>query len=121
MSATDELCHLLDGRGVKWRERKWGAKHSTTIFWRARGVRWHYRENQYGELRLHADGLSPAQAVEVTLGRGECHVVSSVRHDYEGGYAGTEWEHELSCGHKTWWSSDEPPEWCPWCGARVVA
>lgn len=72
MTATEELRALLDERGVEWRERKWGAKHSVTIFWRARGVRWHYRENQYGEVRLHADGLSPAQAVEATLGRGEC-------------------------------------------------
>lgn len=74
MTATDELRRLLDERGVEWRERKWGAKHSVTIFWRARGVRWHYRENQYGELRLHADGLSPAQAVEATLGR-TCRII----------------------------------------------
>ena len=62
----------------------------------------------------------PEQAIEATLGRGTCHVVSSIRHDYEGGYAGTEWEHELSCGHKVWWGNDDPPEWCPWCGAKVV-
>lgn len=49
-----------------------------------------------------------------------CRLLGSFRHDYEDGYAGTEWEHELSCGHETWWSSDEPPEWCPWCGSKVV-
>lgn len=49
-----------------------------------------------------------------------CTVVSTIRHDYEGGYAGTCYEHELSCGHKTWWDYDCPPDWCPWCGAKVV-
>lgn len=54
MSATDELRTLLDERGVEWRERVY-CKHSVTTFWHARGVRWHYRENRFGELRLHAD------------------------------------------------------------------
>lgn len=49
-----------------------------------------------------------------------CTVVSTIRHDYEYGYAGTEYEHKLSCGHKTWWGDDYPPDWCPWCGAKVV-
>ena len=70
MTATDELRRLLDERGVEWRERVWGGKHSVTTFWHARGVRWHYRENRFGELRLHADGLSPEQAIDATLGRG---------------------------------------------------
>lgn len=72
MSATDTIRAMLNERGVEWRERVWGGKHSVTIFWHARGVRWHYRENRFGEVRLHADGLSPEQAIEATLGRGEC-------------------------------------------------
>ena len=72
MSATDELRCLLDERGVEWRERVWGGKHSITTFWHARGVRWHYRENRFGELRLHADGLSPEQAIDATLGSCNC-------------------------------------------------
>lgn len=68
MSATEELRAMLDERGVEWRERKWGGKHSVTTFWRARGVRWHYRENRFGEVRLHADDLTPAQAIVATLG-----------------------------------------------------
>lgn len=73
-TATDRLRALLDERGVEWRERVY-CKHSVTTFWHASGVRWHYRENRFGELRLHADDLTPEQAVEATLGRGECHVV----------------------------------------------
>ena len=71
-TATDELRRLLDERGVEWRERVWGGKHSITTFWHARGVRWHYRENRFGELRLHADGLSPEQAIDATLGSCNC-------------------------------------------------
>lgn len=70
MSATDTIRAMLDERGVEWRERVWGGKHSVTTFWHARGVRWHYRENRFGEVRLHADGLTPEQAIEATLGRG---------------------------------------------------
>ena len=55
-----------------------------------------------------------------TLGAGTCEVEGSTLHEYEGGYAGSEWEHELSCGHTVWWGSGDAPEWCPWCGKRVV-
>ena len=72
VTATDELRRMLDERGVEWRERVWGGKHSVTTFWRARGVRWHYRENRFGELRLHADGLAPEQAIEATLDSCNC-------------------------------------------------
>ena len=107
MTATDELCRMLDERGVEWRERVWGGKHSVVTFWRARGVRWHYRENRFGGLRLHADGLAPEQAIEATLGRGTCYDVA-----LEG-----EWFECSACGcvrrllH---------PHYCPSCGAEVV-
>lgn len=67
-TSTERLRAMLDERGVEWRERKWGGKHSVTTFWRARGVRWHYRENRFGEVRLHADDLAPEQAIAATLG-----------------------------------------------------
>lgn len=117
MTATDELRRLLDERGVEWRERKWGAKHSVTIFWRARGVRWHYRENQYGELRLHADGLSPAQAIDATLGR-TCHM-----HDAGGEFIGYKMRQLIctSCGRSVIVSAGcEEPRYCQLCGAKVV-
>lgn len=49
-----------------------------------------------------------------------CRLESTIRHDYEGGYAGTEYEHSLSCGHKVAWGNDWEPDYCPWCGAKVV-
>lgn len=48
-----------------------------------------------------------------------CHVAGVVRYDYEGGYAGTEYKHTLSCGHRVTWGNDDAPDYCPWCGARV--
>ena len=48
-----------------------------------------------------------------------CHVVQTIRYDYDG-YAGTEYVTELSCGHKYTDSYDGGPDYCPWCGARVI-
>lgn len=117
MSATDELRLLLDERGVEWRERVWGGKHSVTTFWHARGVRWHYRENRFGEVRLHADGLTPEQAIEATLGRGECE-------QEEHGWS-TEGDHArvwLTCGHDCMVETvADLPNYCPSCGRKVDA
>lgn len=127
MTATDELRHILDERGVEWRERVWGGKHSVTTFWHARGVRWHYRENRFGELRLHADGLTPAQAVEATLGRGTCRDVRSTDHTiaFECSECGCwvaydeYWETGIYVLHETG-QEHIHPHYCPSCGAEVV-
>ena len=117
MTATDELHRLLDERGVEYKDRNVFGKH---VF--------HWGKPFHGAMftdagewtELVVENASPEQAVDATLGRGTCEVVSSIRHDYEGGYGGTEYEHELSCGHKTWWADDDPPEWCPYCGRKVI-
>ena len=114
MTATERLRQLLDERGVEWQEHVWGGKHSVTTLWRARGVRWHYRENRFAELRLHADGLDPEQAVDATLGRGTCKVEGSI--DY--GEFGC-WQYDLSCGCRILWPDSEPPKFCPECGRKV--
>ena len=121
MTATEELRRLLDERGVEW--------------WPMHDVENGYREDRDTEFliygckhvahewgcRLQVDMLTPEQAVAATLGPRTCKVVSSTLHEYEGGYAGSEWEHELSCGDTVWWGSGDAPEWCPWCGAKVVS
>lgn len=48
-----------------------------------------------------------------------CHVVQTIRYDYDG-YAGTEYVTELSCGHKYTDSYGGGPDYCPWCGAKVI-
>ena len=49
-----------------------------------------------------------------------CEPLGTIRYDYEGGYAGFEYETELSCGHKWRDSYGDYPDYCPTCGARVV-
>lgn len=49
-----------------------------------------------------------------------CHVVSTIRYDYEGGYAGVEYVTKLSCGHKHTDSYGDAPNFCSECGARVI-
>ena len=48
-----------------------------------------------------------------------CHVVSTIRYDYEGGYAGTEYVTNLSCGHKHTDRYGDTPNFCSECGERV--
>lgn len=70
MTATDELCRLLDGRGVECRQTEW--IDGITVRWRGSDG------SEYGARNgLSFDGptgglvlydLTPAQAVEATLG-----------------------------------------------------
>jgi hypothetical protein len=115
-SATEELRRLLDERGVEWHERVWSGKRSVTTFWNARGVRWHYRENRFGELRLHADGLAPEQAIAATLGRGACRMEYCLELSYDELYP-TEAYQCSACGEVT---VEGKPNYCPSCGAKVV-
>ncbi len=126
MTATEELRRMLDERGVEYET---GDLLGTPIvYWGQQEAdgRWPYRfwDLGGGWISFTADPkrapFTPEQAIEATMGRGECEVVSVFRHDYEGGYAGTEYEHVLSCGHKTWWGSDDSPDYCPWCGRKVM-
>lgn len=64
-------------------------------------------------LENEADGAAMRYVPERT-----CRVVSTIRYDWEGGYAGTEYETELSCGHKYTDDYGNPPNYCPDCGAR---
>ena len=120
-SATERLRALLDERGVEW----WQSANTLGCIF----TRWYSpifgdevvaMENGKEGLVLFDHFMTPEQAVAATLGSGTCEVVSSTLHEYEGGYAGSEWEHELSCGDTVWWGSGDAPEWCPWCGAKVV-
>ena len=49
-----------------------------------------------------------------------CHLIGTIYQKYEGGYAGFEYEHELSCGHVAIDSYGDTPNYCPNCGAKVV-
>ena len=61
------------------------------------------------------DWQAIADEMNATLGRGTCEVEGSI--DY--GEFGC-WQYELSCGCRIIWPDNEPPRFCPECGARYV-
>ena len=107
-SATDELRRLLDERGVEWRQ---SANTLGCVF-----TRWQSplfgdevcaMENGEEGLVVFDHYLTPAQAIDATLGRGTCH-----RKWSKDGYAFCS-----ECGYNitgTW------AHWCPNCGRKVV-
>ena len=111
MTATDELRRMLDERGVEWCDDGYP---TTCTVWAANGIVWHglWRDDCI-ELIAH---VSPAEAIDATLGRGMCEVEGSILDTYE--Y--NRWEYDLTCGHTIIWGSSEPPNYCPNCGRKVV-
>ena len=126
MTQTEELRQMLDERGVEYlrhedgeplRELKEAGEPATS--WHMGGASVCAVPIDGGELfDLWIDHCTPEQAVEATLGRGTCRVESVARNEY--GYAPqvSDYTFELSCGHSVTW--DEQPDYCPWCGRRVV-
>ena len=117
-SATERLRALLDERGVRW-----SARTSCKTSWYSPVIHGPVAVGEWNDKLVLDTGyvdVTPEEAIAATLGPGTCEVVSSTLHEYEGGYAGSEWEHELSCGDTVWWGSGDTPEWCPWCGRKVV-
>ena len=122
MTATDELRRLLDERGVECRQTEW--IDGITVKWRGSDG------SEYGARNgLSFDGptgglvlydLTPAQAVEATLGRGTCTVVSKLL--IEGEYVPSSYyEFEMECGEGFKWDESIPPRCCPNCGRKVRA
>ena len=121
MTATEELRRLLDERGVEWEDaspvpssKQW--KTSFTSFTGEEVTLGCYEEPKWimGTLVFH----TPEQAVAATLGPGTCRVESM--HGYTDTFASTRYSVELSCHTLEDWPDREPPDFCPWCGARVV-
>lgn len=78
MSATDELRRLLDERGIEWWNETDPIPQTVTMA-RVGEQLIEYHENVNGSAGYHVfnvHDLTPEQAVEATLGRGECKAVS---------------------------------------------
>ena len=113
MSATTELRRLLDERGVKWWpmhdvEAGYYQDHDTEFVVDGRK----YTAHEWGG-RLTVYGLTPAQAVEATLGRETCHNAS----EYPRAFFCCS---ECGCAHKRNRAYVDMPRFCPNCGAEVV-
>lgn len=117
-SATDELHRLLDERGVEWGAEESELDHVTT--WNANGGQAMFYESKTTNpnlLQVNYYDLTPAQAVEATLGRGTCHAESDL----------SEW---VCSACQCWIPLGLTPEniqyasewrYCPHCGAEVKA
>ncbi len=68
MSATDTIRAMLDERGVEYRT------HGMTdrMWFDVGNISWFVIERDNGSLAVQAALLTPEQAIEATLGRGEC-------------------------------------------------
>lgn len=68
------------------------------------------------------DGHTPDDAIEriATLGEGTCKVESSVGIEFNTLISPDYFEFEMSCGSRFSWSDNEPPDYCPGCGRKVV-
>ena len=67
MTATDELRRLLDERGVEW------TYGDDTVSYASDGRWFHAWAYNDDTMCVSMGYLTPAQAVEATLGRGTCH------------------------------------------------
>ena len=116
MTATDELRAMLDERGVEWQKPKDIMSRIKTVW---RDGPWEYTaiETSGGEFSVYVEHrywLTPAQAIEATLGRGECSYEIAAFGD------GKAWYQCSECGGMA--SADyDPPKYCPHCGAKVVS
>lgn len=114
-SATEELRALLDARGVEW---DYGVSGPDSTMFRANGVDLTFTPMRDG--LVCSTVLTPAQAVEATLGRGTCRIRGG-ECDQCGAYI-----HEDAClnwvlvgeGMKTFERSSV--NFCPNCGREVV-
>lgn len=115
-SATDELRAELTRRGVKWAvpDESWNQESIT--YWKVGSIKWVAFESENGTLWLNCNSvtdLTPEQAIAATLGRGECHVKAAKK-------IGDSFGFSLSCGHSMVNPFNDHPDYCPWCGAKVV-
>ena len=123
MTATDELRRLLDERGEYYKvsgNRTWWGRPIDARTGEPINV-FHNQAQPMGEDRLFVELqlATPAQAVEATLGRGECTVVSKLL--IEGEYVPSSYyEFEMECGEGFKWDESIPPRCCPNCGRKVV-
>ena len=123
MTATDELRRLLDERGVEWRKAPHysGESQDNETIFEGNGIEWYTNDHMNGRLGLRAlrYEVTPEQAVEATLGRGTCTVVSKLL--IEGEYVPSSYyEFEMECGEGFKWDESIPPRCCPSCGRKVV-
>ena len=105
MSAIDELRRMLTDAGVEYR---WD---SGTVTWYIDGVMYNAWGFDNERLTMSVCYLTPAQAIAATVRRGICHM--------ETADGCQNWNSCSECGADYY--TDQPINYCPNCGRRVVA
>ena len=115
VSVTDELRRLLDEHGVEW---DYGITGATTTKFSVNGIDLTFTPMRDG--LVCSTILTPEQAIEVTLGRGTCHVEGYDDGEDElldGTWVYREPTWHLSCGHEV--HGTHQPNFCPNCGKAL--
>lgn len=125
MTDTDELHRLLDERGVEWKRYKpnpwtdmtaWDIDASDP----RREVEAGFMEfTDTGVTLLRLWNATPEQAIDATLGRGECQIETT-----ENWLPAERYHRCKECGAffaALDASHDIPPRYCPNCGRKVVS
>lgn len=113
MTATDELRRLLDERGIEYYQgymtTGWDPEGTGSV-----GTYLCYADEIVGGLRLTWDLVTPAQAVEATLGRGTCRAMQVPMGIHDDATATVCSECRVAI--------DDLPDcnYCPNCGRKVV-
>jgi hypothetical protein len=116
-NATDRLRELLDERGVEY--DLYGGDVIKKTCWESNGIAYEYTEvtaqgGTYCEFRApRREGVTPEQAIAATVGAGTCYVKAVKK-------LGDLFGIELSCGHSMVNPFNDHPDYCPWCGRKVV-
>lgn len=120
MTAIDELCQLLDERNEEYdiRDNSGGMPSYVMVGWFFNVAdRAYFYGYPDGNTKLvtyrYVYNLTPEQAIAATLGPGTCHVKAAKK-------IGDLFGFSLSCGHSMVNPFDDHPDYCPWCGAKVV-
>ena len=111
-SATEELRRMLDEHGIEY--------CGGEIMTYTEDAEYMPSENNTFDVTLYH--LTPAQAVEATLGRGTCEILG-YDDGYDEGLDGEMYQYAdpryfLSCEHEAYGSV--VPNYCPVCGRKVV-
>ena len=115
MTATEELRRMLDERGIEHDDYDPDPRYSGPTS--DRKTEWDgasFREWPNGTIRFGAKGTTPAQAIAATVDAGTCHVKAVKKLGESFGFI-------LSCGHSMVNPFNDRPDFCPWCGAKVVS
>lgn len=112
---------MLDERGVEWTAND--GEYVKETCWTYMGeLTAAFAEYNDGTTRFACDTwcFTTEQAIAVTLGAGTCKVESSVAIEFDTLISTNYYEFEMKCGYRFSWSDNEPPDYCPGCGRKVV-